>query len=340
MHDQLSGKHPARLLIVAAALLLAACTAPADEQGAEMTIPPLEPVTLESGGRLAVVVTTGIIGDVVGQVGGDQIDLTVLIEAGRDPHTYEAVPEDLAAIERAAVIFVNGLGLEETLLGSIESTATGPVVPISAGIEPREWAAADDDHAAEEGAGAEDDDHAADPHFWMNPANVMVWARNAAQVLGALDPAHAADYEANAAAYIAELEALDAYIREQVARIPAERRKLVTDHESFGYFADAYGFELVGSVVPGVTTSAAPSAGDIARLVEVIRSEGVPAIFVGEASGDGLERLAEQVAAESGMAIRVLPLYEGALDAPGTPADTYLGMMRANIDRIVEGLGG
>ncbi|GAB4478035.1 MAG: zinc ABC transporter substrate-binding protein AztC [Anaerolineae bacterium] len=333
MYKRLFGSHAARLLIgIGAALLLAACAAPADEHSTEMTIPPLEPVTLGAGERLAVVATTGLIGDVVGQVGGDQIDLTVLIEPGRDPHTYEAVPEDLAAIERAAVIFVNGLGLEETLLGSIQSTATGVIVPISAGIEPREWEE-DDDHD-------DDHDHAADPHFWMDPANVMVWARNAAQVLGALDPAHAAEYDANAAAYIAELETLDAYIREQVARIPAERRKLVTDHESFGYFAGAYGFELVGAVVPGVTTSAAPSAGDIARLVEVIRAEGVPAIFVGEASGAGLERLAEQVAAESGMTVRVLPLYTGALDAPGTPADTYIGMMRANIDRIVEGLGG
>jgi len=330
------------LIALFAALALAACagvgageTPAGDEHtggSAEMAIPDIAPADLAAGEPLHVVATTNIIGDVVANVGGEYIDLTVLIPQGQDPHGYEPVARDLAAVEGADVIFVNGLGLEEALLGTVESAASGPIVPISAGIEPLAFGGSEADHGDGEHA------HTLDPHFWLDPNNVIVWANNAADVLSAADPAHADAYRTNADAYIAQLEALDADIRAAVEGIPPANRKLITDHETFGYFADEYGFEQIGTVVPGTSTTAEPSAADLAALVDLIRAEDVPAIFVGTSASGRLHDLSRTVADEVGRDIQILPLYTGSLDAPGTPGDTYLGMMRFNIQQIAAGL--
>ncbi len=301
--------------------------------GDETTLPPLEPVRLGEGEKLRVVATTSIIGDVVAQVGDEAIDLTVLIGRGQDPHSYEPVARDLAAIERAHVIFVNGLGLEEGLMSSIEATANGPIVSLSAGIEPLEFAGGGHDQGGEG-----EQTHTLDPHVWMDPGNVIIWTETIRDTLSTLDPTHAELYASNAEAYIRQLEALDAYIREQVAKIPPERRKLVTDHMTFGYFAKAYGFEMIGTIIPGVTTTAGASAGDMAALVNTLQEEGVTAIFVGISASDQIQQLTETLAQEAGTSIRVLPLYTGSLDEPGEPGDSYLGMMRYNVDQIVAGL--
>jgi ABC-type Zn uptake system ZnuABC Zn-binding protein ZnuA len=312
-------------VLAALAALLAACAAPAAapdaDQGRDMAIPALEPVDLAAGEKLRVVATTGIVGDVAAQVGGDLIDLTVLIDPGVDPHSYQPVAADLALAEDAHVLLVNGLHLEEGLLATLESVGgTVPLVPVSAGVEVLA--------GGEHGEG--------DPHTWMDPANVMIWADNIAAAFSALHPAHAADYQANAAAYRVQLEALDAYIREQAARIPQANRKLVTNHEAFGYFAARYGFEVVGTVYLGASQLAEPSAGDMARLVETIRAEGVRAIFIETTVNDALART---ISAEIGTPIGVYTLYTGSLGAPGSGADSYTGMMRANIDTIVAALG-
>lgn len=296
-------------LLAIAVLLLSACGGAATE----------------GGGRLKVVASTTIVGDVVAQVGGDRIELTVLFPPGADPHTFEPRPQDMAAISQAEVIVLNGLGLEEALEPVLETNATGLIVHASEGIEPLAFEG--------EGEGNEHDHAGGDPHTWTDPNNVILWTENIAAALSQADPAHAAEYQANAEAYIAELRGLDAWIRAQAAQVPAERRKLVTDHLIFGYFAEEYGFEQVGALVGSFSTNAAPSARELAALEDLIRAQGVPAIFVGR---DVNPALAEQVARDTG--IRVVSLYSGSLGAPGGEADTYLKYMRYNVSAIIEAL--
>jgi ABC-type Zn uptake system ZnuABC Zn-binding protein ZnuA len=293
-------------------------------------LPELHGASLTGGGKLRVVATTGIVGDVVKNVAGDLVELTTLIGPGQDPHTYQPTPRDVAAIEMAHVIFVNGFQLEEGLESTIDAAAGvgSPVVSVSAGIQPRRSSTVDRPASAEQGH-----DTAGDPHVWFDPANVKVWTNNIERSLSALDPANAVTYQANAAAYTRQLDELDATIRAQVALIPTERRKLVTDHEALGYFADRYGFQVLGAVIPSVSTSAEPSAGDLAGLVEVIRAQGVPAIFIGTTTNP---KVADLVVRET--SAQVLSLHTGETGAAGSGADTYLGMMRANVDTIVKGL--
>ncbi len=296
---------------------------------------------------LRVVVSTTVVGDVVSAVGGEAIALTVLMPPGADPHGFQPTPRDVAALSEADLVFINGLGLEEGLLPVIEgAVAAERIVAVSEGLpvlrgadEPEH-----DDHAADEGhdehegtspttaTGAEHE-HAVDPHTWMDPNHVIVWARVIAEALAQADPNHRRDYEARAQAYIAELEALDAWIRQEVATIPPEKRLLVTDHLVFGYFARRYGFEQVGAVIPGFSAVAEPSAQELAALEEAIRSHGVPAIFVGTTVNP---RLAERVARDTGT--RLLRIYTGSLSGPEGPAPTYLELMRYNVRTIVAGL--
>jgi ABC-type Zn uptake system ZnuABC Zn-binding protein ZnuA len=325
------------LVLAAASPSLAACTpaAPAQDAGEAQvhaeTLPEIAPVELAAGELMRVVATTSIIGDVVANVGGEAIDLTVLIGIGQDPHSYEPAPQALAAIEDADLVFVNGLDLEEVLMETVNNTATGAIVPVSAGIEPLAFG----DH---EGEGEEHKRAGGDPHFWMAPRNVIVWTDNVEHVLSEADPANQDLYAANAGAYRAALEEVDAYARQQVALIPEAQRKLVTDHDSLGYFADAYGFEVIGTVIPGTSTTAGASAGDVAALVEVIRAEDVPAVFVGTSASRGLQDLAATIAQEVGGDVKVLPLLTGSLAPAGQPGDTYLGFVRYNVDQIVAGL--
>jgi manganese/iron transport system substrate-binding protein len=174
-----------------------------------------------------------------------------------------------------------------------------------------------------------------DPHVWFDPGNVQVWVRNVDTALSTLDPGHAAQYHANAQRYAAELSQLDATIQQQVGQVPPERRKLVTDHDALGYYAARYGFRVIGTVIPSISTTSEPSARDLADLIGKIRAEQVPAVFIGSTLNP---KLAETVARETGA--RVYPLYTGALGAPGSGADTYLGMMETNTQTIVRGLGG
>jgi len=305
----------------------------------DMILPDVEPVNLGDGEKLSVVATTSIIGDVVAKVGGDAIQLTTMMEAGQNPHSFEPAPQDLATIEDADLIFVNGLDLEEVLMESIRDTATGWVVPVSAGIKPLEIG--DDNHEVEEGVeeiDIETHNSSSDPHFWSDPNNVMVWVQNIEQVLTQGDPGNRETYKANAEAYLVELKALDSYIREQTSLIPEGNRKLITDHHVLGYFTDEYGFKLVGAVIPSTSNTAGASAGDVAGLVEVIKDEGVPVVFIGTTAGSGMQNLAAALADEVGAAVKIVPILTGSLAPAGDPGDTYLGYMRYNIDQIVSGL--
>ncbi|MEJ5310128.1 MAG: metal ABC transporter substrate-binding protein [Anaerolineae bacterium] len=277
------------------------------------------------GDKLRVVATTTIVGDVVAQVGGDAIDLTVLLPVGADPHVFDPSPQDMAKVADAGVIFANGAGLEAFLERLLDNAGgDAEVVEVSEGVTFIEVAHdATDDHGHE----------GVDPHTWTDPNNVLRWVDNIEAALVLHDPAHAADYRANADAYRAQLRELDAWVREQVAAIPAENRKLVTDHETFAYFAQRYGFEQVGAVVPGYSTAAQPSARDLADLEDRIRAYGVKAVFVGSTVNPAL---AQRVAEDTG--VRLVFLYTGSLTAPGGEADSYLGYVKYNVGAMVEGL--
>lgn len=328
-------------VFIVLALLLAACAPQAQAP---------------SGGGLQVVASNPIIADVASQVGGEHVSVAALVPAGVDPHAFEATPQDIARLDGAALIFINGLGLEDSLESLLhEAEETGKVVVVSAGIEPLGF---EDDHAHEDEHGhegehddheheGEHDDHehegehdgdehqhhGEDPHVWWNPANIQVWVDNIAAALSAADPANAAAYQANAEAYKAELAALDGWIAEQVDGVPTANRQLVVDHQSLNYFAAAYGFESVGALVSSFSTLSEASAGELAELEHAMEHLGVRAIFVGNSANPAL---AERVSADTG--VQVVPLYIETLSTAEGPAATYLEMMRYNVSAIVEAL--
>jgi ABC-type Zn uptake system ZnuABC Zn-binding protein ZnuA len=272
------------------------------------------------------VASTTIVGDVVAQVGGEYIALTVLFPTGADPHTFDPRPQDITAISNAQLIFLNGLGLEESIEIIIDTNATGEVIHVSDGVhvlaldgtlEP------DSQHGHESG----------DPHTWTDPNNVIIWTENISAALSRIDPPHASTYQQNADAYIASLRDLDAWIRSEVAGIPPGQRKLVTDHQALGYFSEEYGFEQVGTLIGSFSTNASPSAQEIAALEDLIGAQNVPAVFVGAGANSNL---AEQVAQDTG--IPVIPVYTGSLTAPGGDAGNYLALMKYNVNAIVAAL--
>lgn len=299
----------------------------------------LHAVALAPGQKLRVVATTNIVADVVRQVGGDQIELVALLPPGTDPHSYQPTPDDLRQLNDAHVIFVNGLHLEEVMAPVLENLdMPTPIISVNDGVVTRTFGG--DAHGAEElaqddeGQTGDAHEHAgADPHTWMNVANVIVWSENVAHALATLDPAHAADYATAEQTYAATLQELDAEIRSAVAAIPAAQRKLVTDHDNLGYLADAYGFTVLGAVIPALSTMAAPSAQEMAALQDQIRAEGVKVILVGNTVNPAA---AQQLAQDTGA--HVVSIFTDSLSDSAGPAATYEAMMRHNIAQIVAAL--
>lgn len=286
--------------------------------------------TPTAGQPLPVVASTSVIGDLVHNVGGDAIQLTTLIGPGVDAHTFDPAPGDLVTLEKASVVFENGLGLEPWLDQFWESTQpAGTRVIVTDGIEPLPA-------GAEAGEAADETDHGAfDPHVWHDVANAIVMVDNIRQALVAVDPAHAGTYDANAAAYTAELKDLDTWVREQVATVPPERRKLVTNHDTFAYFARAYGFEILGTALGSISTEVGdPSAQKIVALVDEIDQAGVCAIFAENVANPDLM---DSIAAEAGVELGP-PLYTDALGPVDSPGGTYVGMMQSNVTSIVTAL--
>lgn len=306
-----------------AILLVAGCTAPT--LPSENTLP------------LQVVATTSIVADVVQQIGGERVAVHVLLPLGADPHTYEPAPQDIARVSDAVLVFASGAGLEEFLEKLIANAgAEQRLVSVSDGIELKDFGV--EEHAEEEGEAHVDEENekehqSGDPHTWIDPANVKVWVENIRTRLSAVDPAGAELYQANAARYLAELDQLDGWIREQIAQIPPANRKIVTDHQVFGYFAERYGLEQVGAIIPGYSTAAAPSAQEIAAIEDAIRDLGVKAVFVGETIAP---TLAQRVAEDTG--VQLVFVYHGSLSAPDGPAATYLEYMRYNVNAMVAAL--
>ncbi len=312
--------------LAAAGLLLAACAgavSPSDRLPGETAIANLRPVELASGERLRVVATTSFVAEVIGEVGGDSVDLTMLLPLGADPHSYEPTPQDVRTLAEAHVVFINGFGLEAFLARTLKAAGgRAAVVSLSEGIEPR---------ALAEGEGNEHE--GVDPHVWLDPLNMIRWGENAATALAALDRAQTEGYRARAAAYASRLQRLDEWIRSQVDMIPAEKRRLVTDHEELGYFAARYGFDIVGALIPAYSSAAEPSAQDLAELISKLRDLRVTAVFVSSAVNPNL---AARVAQDTGM--RLVPLYTHSLTDPSGPAPTYVALMEYNVRAIADGL--
>jgi ABC-type Zn uptake system ZnuABC Zn-binding protein ZnuA len=321
-----------RLLVVALlAMPLVGCRPQPTEAHERDEMPALSAVPLDEGEKLRVVATTSIVADVVHNVGGDLIELQALVPRGTDPHTFEPTPQDATALAEAHVLFSNGVGLEEFLPNLLDSAGESVIdVPLSYGVELIELDAGQD-HQDE---GDELHHHeGADPHTWFDPHNVIIWVHNVEHALSLLDGRNAARYQENAAAYEARLQELDAWIRAQLAAVPPGRRRLVTDHTSFGNLARQYGFEQIGAVMPGYSTLSEPSARDLAALQDAMRQFDVRAIFVGLTVNPDL---AERIAADTGA--ELVFLYTGSLSGPGGPADSYISLIQYDVSAIAEAL--
>jgi ABC-type Zn uptake system ZnuABC Zn-binding protein ZnuA len=282
--------------------------------------------TSASGDRLQVIATTSIVGDIVQQIGGERIDLTVLLPTGTDPHGFQPSPRDLVSIQKADLIFANGAGLEEFLKPLIENSDTkAPVIYVSDGVELQKPDAQSELVPSEHTAG--------DPHTWFDPENVKIWVKNIEQALIEADPGGKSDYSNNAQVYTGKLDELDRWIQTQVAELPLDQRLLVTDHTSFTYFAKRYGFQQVGALIPAYSTLAESSAQQLASLEDAIQGLKLKAVFVSESTNPAL---AERVAQDTG--IRLVRLYNGSLSQPDGPAATYLDFMRYNVRAIVDAL--
>jgi ABC-type Zn uptake system ZnuABC Zn-binding protein ZnuA len=310
-------------------IVLVACTSPVAPTSEETNPPDKE---TEHAGKLKVLATTSIVSNVVSMVGGEQIETTTLLPLGSDPHGFEPTPQDMTKILDADVIFANGAGLEEFLDNLIESAgAQNKVVYVSRGIELRHLESQTSQAGTTE---IEDDDQVGgDPHTWVDPNNVMVWVHNIRDTLSELDPQDAEYYQVNSEKYEGSLKELDSWIREQVADVPEANRKIVSDHNLLGYFADQYGFEQVGAIIPSYSTLAEPSASELAELEDAVKELGVKAVFVGNTVNPSL---ATRVAEDTGT--NLVFIYSGSLTEPGGEAGSYIDYMRYNVQTIVEAL--
>jgi zinc/manganese transport system substrate-binding protein len=286
------------LTLAAIAVLLAACGGSAEP----------------AGDRPTVVVTTTVLGDLAREVAGDGAEVRQLLRPNSDPHDYEPRPDDVRAVAEATLVLASGGGLDEWIAEVVDQSGSdarlldvGARLPI---------------------------ERAEDPHWWHDPRNAEAAVLAIRDALARIDPERRGAYARNAAAYARELRALDAELRACVAAVPAARRKLVTDHDAFGYFADRYGLDVVGTVIPSLTTQAQPSAGDLAELADTVRRERVATIFSEQSVN---ARLAEAIARETGAASDD-SLYGDTLGPDDSDGATYVGMLRHNAAAVVRGL--
>jgi len=292
---------------------------------ATLSLGALAGCTPPAADRPLIVVTTNILGDVVQNIVGGQAEVLTLMRPNSDPHSFEISAQEAARILNADLIVSNGLGLEEGLQHQLDAADAAGVPMLAAGavIDPLPYAA---------GTGSD----TADPHFWTDPAR-MIEVVDAVATAVQTDVAGAdpAAIQAQAAAYTTELRALDAEMTTAFAAIGAEHRNLVTNHHVFGYLADRFDFTVVGAVIPGGSTLAAPSASDLQGLVDAIDAAGVNTIFAESSQPD---RLVQVLADEAGLDVAVVELFTESLSEPGAGAGSYLTMMRTNTERIATGL--
>ena len=298
------------LVFIFSSIILTACQAP---------------VAKTTSNTLKVIAAESFMADIAANVAGDRAAVESLMPLGMDPHAFEPVPSDVAKIANSPIIIINGGGIEGWLEKMIENAGGEHlVIEASSGLKSR---------TAGEGE-VLPDETGGDPHFWLDPISVIHYVENIRDGLIKVDPEGKDIYTQNAAAYSTKLKELDAALREQAQSIPAEKRLIVTNHESFGYFADRYDFKIIGTIVPGVSSGASPSAQQLARLVDHIKATGATAIFLETGTNP---QLAEQVAKETGIKV-VTDLYTHSITVPDGPAPTYIDMMKYNMSRIIENL--
>lgn len=297
-----------RRLLLAAALVVAAVPASAQS-------------------KVKVVATFSILADLVREVGGDRVDLSVLVGADTDAHAYQPRPADARTLAEAQALVSNGLGFE----GWIDRLAKaapfkGRAIVASAGVTTMA-AGPSQGHSHGHSHG-----HGPDPHCWQDVAAVRKYVANIASGLAAADPPNAAHYRDRAAAYDARLAELDRWVRAEIGKVPADQRKAITGHDSFRYFAKAYGVQFLSP--RGYNTSTEPSAKDVAALIRQVREQKIKALFIENMTNPGL---VEQIARESGAVVGAR-LYSDALSKPDGPAATYEAMMRHNVTALVAGM--
>ena len=273
-----------------------------------------------ASGPLKVIASFSILGDLVRNVGGDRQDVATLVGANGNAHVYAPSPADAKKVADAAVVFVNGLGFEGWLERLVKASGTkAPIVVATTGIKPLERADAHDHGRA-------------DPHAWQSVANSKIYVGNIRDALIAIDPAGKAGYEANAAAYLAKLDALDREVRETLAKVPPERRRVVTSHNAFGYFESAYGIRFTAP--QGVSTEAEASAKDVAAIISAVRQQKAAAVFLENVTDP---RLVRQIADETGAKVGGT-LYSDALTDASGDATTYIDLVRHNLRQLANGL--
>src|SRR5438105_1810881 len=274
--------------------------------------------------KLKVVASFSILGDLVKNVGGDRVEVATLVGPNGNAHVYAPSPADAKKAADAKLVFVNGLGFEGWLERLVKASGTkAPIIVATKGIKPRER------------VGERDHDHdrgRADPHAWQSVANAKIYVANIRDALIAADPAGKAAYDANAAAYLARLDALEREVRDVIAKIPAERRKIITSHDAFGYFEGAYG---IGFIAPqGVSTEAEASARDVAAIIVQVKKQKIAAVFLENVTDP---RLVEQIARETGAKIGGT-LYSDALTDDKGDATTYIDLIRHNLRQLAAAL--
>lgn len=267
------------------------------------------------GADVSVVATTTQVADLVRNVGGARVEVAAILDPEADPHDYEPRPSDAADLADAAVVFRSGGDLDEWLGELIDSAgADGAEVTLLDRVRAR----------------------GSDPHWWHDPRNAVLATGAIRDALAEADPDGRAAYERNARRYIERLRAVDRDVEACIAELPQAKRKIVTTHDALAYFAERYGIEVIGAVIPSLSTQAQPSAKDINALVDQVEREGVEAIFPESALSDELERaVAREAGAEVGE-----PLFADSLGPEGTPASTYIGSMRENARRLALGMSG
>ncbi len=279
----------------------------------------------QAADQLPVVASFSILGDLVRVVGGDRVTVTTLVGPNEDAHAFEAKPADAKTVLASKLVVTNGLGFEPWAGKLIKSAGyKGESVIAAKGVKARHM----EEEKGHSGHGHEE----ADPHAWQNPNNVVLYVQNIAAGLSKVDSAGAASYQANAQAYVKELQTLDAWAKEQIATIPLAKRKVITSHDAFGYLAAQYGIKFLAP--QGVNTESEPSAKQVAQLIKQIQREKIRAVFVENMSNP---KLIAQLSKDAGATLGA-SLYADALSTAEQPGATYLQMMRHNVTQLVAGM--
>ncbi len=317
-------KKPSYLYFFLLVLLLAACQ-------------PVENTPAQQVSSLRVVAVESFLADIVQNIAGDRLLVETLMPSGLDPHSFEPTPRDVAKIMDSDLLFINGAGLEEWLVDIMETLPDDQlIIEASAGLEG--LSAGDEEHSDDlkelVKVSEDEDGHDQDPHFWLNPLLVIKYVENIRDGLIKIDPEGADVYTSNAEQYINQLKELDQYLEEEIKQIPEGRRLIVTNHESFGYFADRYGFTVVGTILHSASSGASPSAQQMAALVDEMRRTGATAIFLETGTNP---QLAEQLSNETGIRV-VYDLYTHSVSEPDGNAPNYIELMKYNVEQMVRAL--